>query len=257
MRKGLWSVAALIALLSGTGAILGGGAVNAADTTVNMVDGSGDPTKTWKFEPAEITVAAGSKVVWKNIGDQPHTATADDGSFDSGYLSNGKEFSQVITKSITYKCEPHPWMTGKINVAGGAAPAAPAQQAPPTTAAPAPGSTPTTRTTAAAGATTTTTAKGAGGSTTTTTAGAAGVTSTTQAASVTPTSAPESAGVTTTTASIAGGGEEAAADTHASGGEQSRSANDDSKSSPLGIAFVAVSTVLLVGISGKLLASKS
>jgi plastocyanin len=253
MRKALWLSAALIAFLSGTGVLLGGPAVEAADTTVNMVDGPGDATKVWKFEPAEITVPAGTNVIWRNTGDQPHTATADDGSFDSGNLSNGKAFSQVISKSVTYKCTPHPWMTGKITVSGGAA--TPTTVAPTTTTTAAAGGT-TATTTAAAGATTTTTAKAAaGGSTTTTTAGSgSGVTSTTQAPSSTPSSAPETGGVTTTTAAPSGHADEAAADGH--GGEESKKEDDD-KSSPLGIAFAAVSTLFLVAISGKLLASKS
>jgi plastocyanin len=252
MRKALWLSAALIAFLSGTGVLLGGPAVEAADTTVNMVDGPGDATKVWKFEPAEITVPAGTNVIWRNTGDQPHTATADDGSFDSGNLSNGKAFSQVISKSVTYKCTPHPWMTGKITVSGGAA--TPTTVAPTTTTTAAAGG--TTATTTAAGATTTTTAKAAaGGSTTTTTAGSgSGVTSTTQAPSSTPSSAPETGGVTTTTAAPSGHADEAAADGH--GGEESKKEDDD-KSSPLGIAFAAVSTLFLVAISGKLLASKS
>jgi hypothetical protein len=80
------------------------------------------------------------------------------------------------------------------------------------------------------------------------------VTSTTQAASTTPTSAPETAGVTsTTTAPTAGEGAEAAAgDDHAS-----EHKDEKQKNSPLGIAFAAISTVLLIAISGKLLASKS
>jgi plastocyanin len=245
MRKALWSAAALVAL-SGF-AILMVGPAQAADTSVNMVDGPGDPTKVWKFEPAEITIPAGTKVTWKNTGDQAHTATADDGSFDSGNISNGGDFSQVIDKSVTYQCTPHPWMKGKITVSG----ATPTTASTPTTAAG--GTTPTTA--AAPGSTTTTTTAkaAAGGSTTTTTAGG-GVTSTTQAPSVTPTSAPETGGVTTTTAAAAGGGEEAAGGGHGSE-EPKGKAND--KSSPIGIAFAAVSTLLLLGISGKLLASKS
>jgi len=255
MRKALWSSAALIALLSGAGVILGGSAVQAADQTVKMVDGSGDPTTTWKFDPNNITVAAGTTVIFKNTGGQPHTATADDGSFDSGYLSNGKEFSTVVTKTVKFKCEPHPWMTGTITVSGGA-PSTPttAGSTPSTTVAAAPG--PTTTTTA--GAATTTTAKAAAGASTTTTTAAAGATATTQAPSVTPTSAPETAGVTSTTtaAPAAGGGEEVAGGEHGTQEAEAKK-HDDEKSSPLGIAFAAVSTLLLVAVCGKLLASKS
>ncbi len=247
MRKALWSAAAVA--LSGVAVLLVGPA-QAADTTVNMVDGPGDATKVWKFEPAEITVPAGTNVTWKNTGDQPHTATADDGSFDSGNISKGGDFSKVINQSVTYKCTPHPWMKGKITVSGGGATPTTAATTTTTTAT---GGT-TTTAPAGAGSTTTTTGKAAaGGSTTTTTAGG-GATSTTQAPYVTPTSAPETGGVTTTTAAPTGSGEEAAADGH--GGEHPKSEGDE-KSSPLGIAFASVSTLLLLGISGKLLASKS
>ena len=255
MRKALWSSAALIALLSGAGVTLGGSAVQAADQTVKMVDGSGDPTTTWKFDPSNITVAAGTTVIFKNTGDQPHTATADDGSFDSGYLSNGKEFSTVVTKTVKFKCQPHPWMTGTITVSGGA-PSTPttAGSTPSTTVAAAPGQT----TTTTAAAATTTTAKAAGAPTTTTTA-AAGATATTQAPSVTPTTASETAGVTSTTAAAAAGaaGEQVSGGEHGAEEAEAKKKDDDEKSSPLGIAFAAVSTVLLVAICGKLLGSKS
>src|SRR5687768_8704241 len=36
------------------------------------------------FEPAAVTVPAGTTVTWTNTGSRPHTVTADDGSFDSG-----------------------------------------------------------------------------------------------------------------------------------------------------------------------------
>ena len=54
------------------------------------------------FQPASITVRAGTTVTWTNTGGAPHTATADDGSFDSGSLSGGSTFSQPFTKAGTY-----------------------------------------------------------------------------------------------------------------------------------------------------------
>ncbi len=35
------------------------------------------------FEPAELTVKVGTEVTWKQIGDQPHSVTSVDGTFDS------------------------------------------------------------------------------------------------------------------------------------------------------------------------------
>jgi plastocyanin len=245
MRKALWSAAALIALLSGA-TLTWAPRARAADASVEI----GKDNK-FKYEPAEISVPVNSKVDWTNKSAIQHDVKADSGLFKSELLNKDQTYSFTFTTpgEFRYVCtvsgHEDAGMVGVVKVTGGA---------PATTATTAPGAT-TTTTAPVAGSTTTTTAKAAtGGSTTTTTAGG-GTTSTTQAPSVTPTSAPETGGVTTTTtAAPTGGGEEAAADGH--GGEESKSEGND-KSSPLGIAFASVSTLLLLGISGKLLASKS
>ena len=43
----------------------------------------------FKFAPEAITVEAGDTVTWTSSDDAPHTATADDGSFDTGDLDKG------------------------------------------------------------------------------------------------------------------------------------------------------------------------
>ena len=45
------------------------------------------------FEPARLSVAPGTTVVWVNRGAHPHTVTAFDGSFDSGVLMPGDAFA--------------------------------------------------------------------------------------------------------------------------------------------------------------------
>src|SRR5687767_7478951 len=64
------------------------------------------------FEPATITVPAGASVTWTNSGSRPHTVTADDGSFDSGRLDPGEQFSQTFDQpgTFTYFCGFHPEM---------------------------------------------------------------------------------------------------------------------------------------------------
>lgn len=61
------------------------------------------------FQPATITVDAGSEVNWTSTGQNPHTVTADDGSFGSGTLQNGESFSTTLTSAGTfaYYCEFH------------------------------------------------------------------------------------------------------------------------------------------------------
>ena len=75
----------------------------------------------YAFKPATITVAAGTKVVWTNHDDDPHTATADDGSFDSKGLGQGDSFGRVFTQPgrYPYHCAAHPFMKGVVIVTGG------------------------------------------------------------------------------------------------------------------------------------------
>ena len=102
-----------------------------------------------KFTPNKITVPVGATIVWTNKGQKAHTVTADDGSFDSGTLNNGGQFTQTFTKAgtIPYFCRFHGGkggeaMAGAIIVAeqsaAAAAPPAPAAAQPTQAAAPAP-----------------------------------------------------------------------------------------------------------------------
>ncbi len=67
-----------------------------------------------------------NKVIWKNLDDTPHTVTPDHRASDSysgdfgssGVLKPGEDYEFLFTEpqEIHYHCEPHPWMTGSINV---------------------------------------------------------------------------------------------------------------------------------------------
>ena len=76
------------------------------------------------FEPATLTVPVGATVTWTNTGNRRHTVTADDGSFDSGRLDPGEQFSQTFDQpgTFTYLCGFHPEMTGTIVVEAEQAP---------------------------------------------------------------------------------------------------------------------------------------
>ena len=72
----------------------------------------------FEFAPATVTVNEGDTVTWTNEGPTPHTATADDGSFDTGTLREGESGSATFTSAgtISYICTPHPNMTGTVVV---------------------------------------------------------------------------------------------------------------------------------------------
>lgn len=89
-----------------------GGDAAAEDVTIDIVstrDG---------FDPATVEVAVGSEVTWVNGDDTPHTSTAEDGTWDSGNLAEGEEFSFTADEPGTYPyvCDIHPSMKGELVV---------------------------------------------------------------------------------------------------------------------------------------------
>lgn len=68
-----------------------------------------DHIQDFAFVPEELTIEAGDSVEWDNHDDATHTATAFDGSFDSGNLENGEAFTTTIDKPgiIEYECSIH------------------------------------------------------------------------------------------------------------------------------------------------------
>jgi plastocyanin len=70
------------------------------------------------YDPDPVTVQVGGKVTWLNQDSAPHTATAEDGSFDTGTLEEGKLKSETFKQAGTYAyiCEIHPDMHGTVEV---------------------------------------------------------------------------------------------------------------------------------------------
>jgi plastocyanin len=71
------------------------------------------------FEAQVIRVPVGTEVEWTNQGRNPHTVTADDGSFDSGLMLAGDEFSWTFDAPGVYRyyCIYH-GLPGGIGMAG-------------------------------------------------------------------------------------------------------------------------------------------
>jgi plastocyanin len=85
--------------------------------SVSIIDAPRVQTK-WGYAPVKTTVAAGTWVTWSNDGQESHTVTAIDGSFDSGNLDPSDGFSWYFDQPGTYQytCSVHPWMNGMITV---------------------------------------------------------------------------------------------------------------------------------------------
>jgi plastocyanin len=87
-----------------------GKAHTSASASVTMAD--------FFFSPTSVTVAVGDTVTWHNTGQAPHTATADDGSFDTGTINPGSSGSHTFSSAGTfsYICTIHPNMKATVRV---------------------------------------------------------------------------------------------------------------------------------------------
>lgn len=123
--------AAMVALSLGLVACGGSGSdstsseTKTADSTESEPAPSGRAAKSEKvqivefsYEPDPVVVQVGGKVIWQNEDTAPHTATADDGSFDTGTIEKGKLGSATFKEpgTFTYFCEVHPTMRGTVEV---------------------------------------------------------------------------------------------------------------------------------------------
>lgn len=70
------------------------------------------------FVPKTLTVKQGDTIIWVNKDLFPHTATAQDRSFDSPEMAPNKTWKYTATKSGTfpYVCTLHPTMKGTLVV---------------------------------------------------------------------------------------------------------------------------------------------
>jgi plastocyanin len=102
MRTALLGAAALLALLAA--------APSPPGAVVHIRDDA--------FVPASLAVRVGDKVTFVNDDDDAHTATADDGSWDSEGLNQRQAWTHAFAKAgkITYHCTVHPMMHGTLVV---------------------------------------------------------------------------------------------------------------------------------------------
>jgi plastocyanin len=95
------------------------------ETTESEPAPSGEAAKSEKvdiveftYQPDPVVVQVGGKVVWQNQDTAPHTATAEDESWDTGTIEKGKIGSETFKEAGTfaYYCEIHPDMKGTVEV---------------------------------------------------------------------------------------------------------------------------------------------
>ena len=81
-----------------------------AETTITV--------EKFNFSPKEITVAPGTKVIWINKDETPHTISASDKTFVSKAMDTDDKYEVTFANAgdFSYFCTLHPFMTGTVHV---------------------------------------------------------------------------------------------------------------------------------------------
>jgi plastocyanin len=107
--------------------VIGGGAALAASslTILNIKHAQASPAldhrvdiSGFEFSPSELTVKVRDTITWVNRDIAPHTATADDDSWDTGTLNTNEEVTLLVTAAMIteYYCRHHPMMKATITI---------------------------------------------------------------------------------------------------------------------------------------------
>jgi plastocyanin len=90
----------------------GGAVVDAAARAVTI------KIDNFTFAPADLTIAAGTTVTWKNDDGEVHKVQDDHKGFSSAALDTDDSFSHTFAAPGVYHyfCSVHPYMVGKIVV---------------------------------------------------------------------------------------------------------------------------------------------
>ena len=109
-RRAWVALALVICAASAMHAILAVAAAPGPTVEVNI-------TK-FAFAPKEIAIAPGTKIVWTNHDETPHTVTSNNKSFASKGLDTDDKFEHTFATEgdFSYICTVHPFMTGVVHV---------------------------------------------------------------------------------------------------------------------------------------------
>jgi len=72
----------------------------------------------FEFSPRRLDVAPGDTITWTNLDIAPHSATAEDMSWDTGEIVKGDARRITVTPNLKpgFFCRFHPMMKGKLMI---------------------------------------------------------------------------------------------------------------------------------------------
>ncbi len=95
-------VAMMLALIVALAAAISSGQALASPASAPLGATQTVQLQDFKFAPTTITIAVGDSINFTNAGAVAHTATAGDGSWDSGNLNPGQSFSHTFSAAGTF-----------------------------------------------------------------------------------------------------------------------------------------------------------
>ena len=89
-------------------------------TSISIPQGASAQQVDQYYMPVNASIPKDATITWTNKDVAPHTATASDGSYDTGIFNAGSTASAMVKGQgdIQYHCTIHPWMHGSLQVSG-------------------------------------------------------------------------------------------------------------------------------------------
>lgn len=96
----------------------GGGADSSGDPLTKGGTSEAVMIRDFTYSPGNLVVPVGATIRWTNQDAAPHSATASDGSWDTGLLSRGDSAEVTFTQPGTFEyfCTVHPDMKARLVV---------------------------------------------------------------------------------------------------------------------------------------------
>lgn len=98
--------------------MMGGGADTSGAQATQGATQQPVQIRDFTFTPGNLQVPVGATITWTNYDSAPHSATADDGTWDTGVLNEGQHASVTFNTpgDYSYYCIVHPNMKARIQV---------------------------------------------------------------------------------------------------------------------------------------------
>lgn len=109
---GMWNMQDMHRSMMGGGADTSGAQVTQGATQQPV------QIRDFTFTPGNLQIPVGATVTWTNYDSAPHSATADDGAWDTGTLNKDEHASVTFNTpgDYSYYCTVHPNMKARLEV---------------------------------------------------------------------------------------------------------------------------------------------